>query len=105
LIVNHTHNDRDVAAPRAAVAWASGAGPVPGRWLYDEQSVALATSNGETVWRTEIDPRTDRAWLRDVRGHASQADLIHLVTDVDQLRTTLIDLAEEAAQALSSHVP
>jgi hypothetical protein len=103
--MNHTHNDRDVAAPRAAVAWAEGAGSVPGRWLYDEYSVAQAIANGETVRRTEIDARTDRAWLRDVRGSASQADLIHLATDVDQLRTTLIGLAEDAAQALSSSVP
>ena len=103
--MNHTHHDRDVAAPRAALAWAEGAGSVPGRWLYDEYSVALATANGETVKRIEIDPRTDRAWLRGVRGSASQADFIHLATDVDQLRTTLIGLAEDAAQALSSSVP
>jgi hypothetical protein len=103
--MNHTHSARDVAAPRAAVAWASGTDSVPGRWLYDEFSVALATSNGETVRRTEIDPRTDRAWLRDVRGPASLADLIHLATDVDHLRTTLIGMAEDAAQALSSRAP
>jgi hypothetical protein len=103
--MNHTHSDRDVAAPRAAVAWAEGTGSVPGRWLYDEYSVALATADGETVRRTEIDPRTGRAWLRDVRGPASQADLIHLTTDVEQLRITLIGLAEEAAQALSGSVP
>jgi hypothetical protein len=100
--VNDDHIDRDVAAPRAALAWATGVGPVPGRWLYDEHSIAQARANGETVWRTEVDPLTNRAWLRDVRGHASQADLIHLATDVDHLRAVLIGLTEEAAQALSS---
>lgn len=100
--MNHDDNDRDVAAPRAALAWAVGTGGLPGRWLYDEHSVAQASANGETVWHTQIDPRTDRAWLRDVRGHASQADLIHLATDVDHLRSVLLGLTEEAAQALSS---
>lgn len=95
-------SDRDVAAPRTALAWAAGAGGVPGRWLYDEDSVARAAANGETVWRTEVDPRTDRAWLRDVRGHAPLADVIHLATDVDHLRTVLIGLAEQTADALAS---
>ena len=100
--MNDDHIDRDVAAPRTALGWAAGAGDVPGRWLYDEHSVARARAEGEAVLRTEIDPRTNRTWLRDVRGHASQADLIHLATDVDHLRAVLIGLTEEAAQALSS---
>jgi hypothetical protein len=103
--VNHDHIARDVAAPRAAVAWAVGTGGLPGRWLYDEQSVADAHNRGEVVWRTEVDRHAGRTWLRDVRGSASQADLIHLATDVDHLRTVLIGLAEEAAQALSSRTP
>jgi hypothetical protein len=99
--VNDHHSDRDVAAPRTALAWAAGAGGIPGRWLYDEASVARATASGETVWHTELDPRTDRAWLRGVHGHAPLADLIHLATDVDHLRAVLIGLAEDAAEALS----
>jgi hypothetical protein len=99
--VKDHHSDRDVAAPRTALAWAAGAHGIPGRWLYDEASVARASANGERIWRTEVDPRTDRAWLRGVGGHASLADLIHLTTDVDHLRTILIGLAEDAAEALS----
>jgi hypothetical protein len=37
-----------------------------------------------------------------VQGHAPLADLIRLATDVDHVRIMLIDLAERAAQALSS---
>jgi hypothetical protein len=73
--------------------------------LYDAQSVADARDGGETVLRTEVDEQAGRAWLRNVRGSASQADLIHLATDVDHLRTVLIGLAEDAAQALSSRAP
>lgn len=99
--MNHDNSDRDVAAPRAAIAWAAGTGALPGRWLYDEQSVVDAHGRGETVWRTQVDSAAGRAWLRNVRGSATQADLIHLATDVEHLRTVLIGLAEDAAQALS----
>ena len=95
-------NERDVVAPRAALAWAAGSEGVPGRWLYDEADVADARARGEPVQRTEIEARTGRTLLRGVRGHTPLADHIRLLTDVDDLRITLIDLAETAAQALSS---
>lgn len=96
------NNERDVIAPRAAIAWAAGWADTPARWLYDEADIANARTRGEAVHRTEIDPHAGRTWLRDVRGHAPLADLIRLATDVDDLRVTLIDLAETAAHALSS---
>ena len=95
-------NERDVVAPRAALAWAAGSAGIPGRWLYDEADIADARARGEPVQRTEIDARTGRALLRGVRGHAPLADHIRLATDVDDLRIALIDLAETAAHALSS---
>lgn len=93
---------RDVVAPRAALAWAAGSADTPGRWLYDETDIAHARARGEIIHRTEIDPHAGRTWLRDVQGHAPLADLIRLATDVDHVRIMLIDLAERAAQALSS---
>lgn len=99
------HNNRNVAAPGTAVAWAAGAGGNPGRWLHDEASVARAAADGETIWRTQVDPRTGQMWLRGVSGHAPLADLIHLATDVDHLRTALLGLAEDAADALSGRGP
>lgn len=95
-------NERDVEAPRAALAWAGGSADAPGRWLYDEADIAHAHACGEVIHRTEIDPHAGRTWLRGVQGHAPLADLIRVATDVDHLRITLIDLAESAAHALSS---
>jgi hypothetical protein len=102
VTVNDHRSDRDVAAPRSALAWAAGIDTVPGRWLHDEDSVTRAASDGETVWRTEIDPRTGRTWVRNVRGHAPLADVMHLATDLDHLRTVLIEMAEQTADALAS---
>lgn len=94
--------ERDVAAPRAALAWATGSADIPGRWLYHETDIADARARGEAIHRTEFDAHAGRAWLRDVQGHAPMADLIRLTTDVDHLRIALIDLAETAANTLSS---
>lgn len=98
----NNRNGRDVAAPAAALAWADGSGRTPGRWLYDEHSIADARGHGEVIRRTETDATSGRAWLRGVQDHAPLADLIHLATDLDQLRTTLIGMAEDAADTLST---
>lgn len=99
--MEHNPSIRDVAAPPAALAWAAGAAGAPGRWLYDELSIAHARRRGEVVRRTEFDADAGCAWLRDVRGPAPLADVIRLATDVDRLRTTLLALAEDATEALS----
>ncbi|HSK97861.1 MAG TPA: hypothetical protein VK891_14660 [Euzebyales bacterium] len=96
------NHERDVLAPRTALAWAAGAEDTPGRWLYDEADIAAARTRGEAVHATEVDRRGGRTWLRQVRGHAPLADVIRLTTDIEDLRVTLIDLAERAAQALST---
>lgn len=94
--------ERDVAAPRAALAWAAGTADISGRWLYHETDIADARARGEAIHRTEVDACAGRTWLRDVQGHAPLADLIRLTTDVDHLRIVLLDLAETAANTLSS---
>ena len=96
------NHERDVLAPRAALAWAAGTADTPGRWLYDEADIAAARRRGEVVHHTEIDRRGGRTWLRHVSGHAPLADVIRLTTDIEDLRVTLIDLAERAAHALST---
>jgi hypothetical protein len=95
-------DDRDVAAPTDALAWAGGMGRSPGRWLYDELSVSQARARGEVIRRTEIDPTSGRAWLRGVQGNAPLADVMHLATDLDLLRATLIGAAEHAVDSLSA---
>lgn len=95
------HTARDVVAPRAALAWASGAADRPGRWLYDEADIITARQRGELIRRTDTDPRASHTWLRDVGGHAPLADLIRVTTDVDALRVALLDLVETAAATLA----
>ena len=95
----HT-NERDVVAPCDALAWAEGTADMPGRWLYHEDDVTTSRTRGEAVRRTE--PGRDRTWLRAVSGDAQLADVISLATTVDDLRLSLLDLLETAAQALSS---
>lgn len=95
----HTH-ERDVVAPRDALAWAEGTADMPGRWLYHEDDIVASRTRGEVIRRTE--PGHDQTWLRAVSGDAQLADVISLATTVDDLRLSLLDLLETAAQALSS---